>query len=331
MLTLMALLPAALFGGLIGFVLVDLVGARQGKAVKWVGGGGVLLVVMIPLGIVLFPYIMSVLPSPPPSRADDRAAWAQWMGQTPGPVGAELAERLRGCLGATKPSSGEALLAHGCEVERRRWQALGPDKRQELGAYNNTDDGWRWDLIESAGQRRLVVFPDSMLRQSGPTFEVGQYETVRHDAPKPRGPPQFATDSTLPRVARFRECVRRRAAELRQAGTWSGLGESLPPLLQTSAPDSTGCPGVGIYESAQGPLQPWGLQVRDAERYPLRVEYRAVFDGSVDTPFELSVMSNRIGYMIDRHGQWHTRAEGRPIPEDPPPDPCFIDLSIACQ
>ena len=79
MLTLSALLPAALFGAVIGFLLVDLVQARQRKAAGWVGGGGVLLVVMIPVGIVLFPYIVRFLPSPPPSATDVRAAWARWL------------------------------------------------------------------------------------------------------------------------------------------------------------------------------------------------------------------------------------------------------------
>ncbi|MEP6687498.1 MAG: hypothetical protein ABJC36_04055, partial [Gemmatimonadales bacterium] len=221
MLTIMALLPAALFGGVVGFVLVDLVGARQAKAAKWVGGSGLLLVVMVPVGIVLAPFILSVLPSPPPSQSDLRAAWAQWIGQTPGPVGASLADELRACMGDKVPASGEALLANGCEGERRRWRALGPDEQQKMGAYGNTDDGWRWDLVDSAGQRRLMVFPDSMLRQSGPTFEVGVGETVRQDAPRPRGPPQFARDSTLPRVARFRECVRRRAADTTGSATGS--------------------------------------------------------------------------------------------------------------
>ena len=332
LLTLAALLPAALFGAVIGFLLVDLVQVRQRKAAVWVGGGGALLVVMIPVGIVLFPYIVRYLPSPPPSASDVRAAWARRLGQAPSTLGARLADELQRCMGEEGvPSSGEALLAMGCDSERRRWLALGPEKLTKLGSYSDDDDGWRWDLTGSAGQRRLMVLPDPLLAQPGPTFEVRARETLRNDPPPPPRPPRFNRDSTLLRLARFRECIRSRAAALRQAGTWSGLGESLPPLLETREPDPAGCPAVGIYDAAEGPLRPWALQVRDGDAYPLRVEYRAVFDGSVDTPFELSVVTAGVGYMIDRHGEWHARTGERPIPEDPPPDPCLLDLSVRCQ
>jgi len=78
------------------------------------------------------------------------------------------------------------------------------------------------------------------------------------------------------------------------------------------------------------------LRARDGDACPLRVEYRAVFDGSVDTPFEVSVVTAGAGYMIDRHGEWHARTGERPIgerpiSEDPPPDPCLLDLSVPCQ
>jgi hypothetical protein len=335
LLTLAALLPAALLGAVVGFLLVDLLQARQGKAAKWVGGGGALLLVMIPVGIVLFPYIVSVLPSPPPSPADERAAWAQWIGKTPAPLGARLADELRTCMGANVPSSGEALLANGCEAERRRWFALGAEQLTKMGGYGNTDDGWRWDLTDSAGRRRLMVFPDPLLAQAGPTFEVRAGDVLRNDPPRPKGPPRFNRDSTLARLWHFRECVRTRAAALREAGTWSGLGESLPPLLETRDPVPAGCPAVGIYDTAEGALRPWFLQVRDGANYPLRVEYRAVFDGSVDTPFELTAGSASSGqlvhYMIDRYGKWHMGTGERLTSEDPPPDPCMMDFSVPCQ
>jgi hypothetical protein len=246
-------------------------------------------------------------------------------------LGAQLADELHRCIGDQPlPPSGEALLVMGCDHERRRWLALGPQKLMELGSYSDNDDGWRWDFRDSAGQRRLMVVPDPLLAQPGPTFEVRERETVRNDAPPPPRPPRFNRDSSLLRLARFRECIRARAAALRQAGTWSGLGESLPPLLETREPDP-GCPAVGIYDKAESALRPWALQVRDGSAYPLRVEYRAVFDGSVDTPFELSVITPGAGYMIDRHGEWHARTGDRPIVEDPPPDPCMLDLSVACQ
>jgi hypothetical protein len=338
MLTLAALLPAALFGAVIGFLLVDLVQARQRKAAGWVGGGGALLIVMIPVGIVLFPYIVRLLPSPPPSPTDVRAAWAHRIGVAPSALGAMLADELRRCIGEEGvPASGEALLAMGCEPERRRWLALGPEKLTKLGSYSDNDDGWRWQLTDSAGQRRLIVLPDPLLAQPGPTFEVRARETLRNDPPPPPPPPRpprFNRDSTLLRLAHFRECIRTRAAGFRQAGTWSGLGESLPPLLETRQPEPAGCPAVGIYDVAEGPLRPWSLQVRDGDAYPIEVEYRAVFDGSVDTPFELSVVTagagHLVGYMIDRHGEWHERAGERPFADDPAPDPCMLDLSVPC-
>ena len=53
------------------------------------------------------------------------------------------------------------------------------------------------------------------------------------------------------------------------------------------------------------------------------------------TPFELSVVTpsagHLVGYMIDRHGEWHTRASERPFADDPPPDPCMLDLSAPCE
>jgi hypothetical protein len=335
MLTLAALLPAALLGGTIGFLLVDLVQARQRKAAGWVGGGGVLLIVMIPVGIVFLPFFLRFFPSRPPSPSEVRAEWARRLGQAPADLGARLAEDLRRCIGdQAVPPSGEALLAMGCDAAPRRSLALGPETLMKLGSYSDNDDGWRWQLTDSAGQRRLTVLPDPLLAQPGPTFEVRVRETVRNDPPPPPRPRRLNRDSTLLRLAHFRECVRTRAAGLRQAGTWSGLAESLPPLLETREPQP-GCPAVGIYDAAEGPLKPWLLQVRDGEGHPLRVEYRAVFDGSVDTPFELSVVTagsgQLVGYMIDRHGEWHTRAAERPFPDDPPPDPCMLDLSVLCQ
>jgi hypothetical protein len=336
MLTLAALLPAALFGAVIGFLLVDLVQARQRKAAGWVGGGGALLVVMIPVGIVLFPYIVRFLPSRPPSPSEMRAEWARRLGRAPSDLGARLADDLQRCIGdQSVPPSGEALLAMVCDAAPRRSLALGPDKLMKLGSYSDADDGWRWELRDSAGHRRLMVLPDPLLAQPGPTFEVRSRETVRNDPPPRPKPQRFNRDSTLLRLAHFRECVRTRAAGFRQAGTWSGLGESLPPLLETREPEPAGCPVVGIYDAAEGPLRPWFLQVRDGDAYPLRVEYRAVFDGSVDTPFELSVVTagagHLVGYMIDRRGEWHARAGERPFADDLPPDPCMLDLSVPCQ
>jgi hypothetical protein len=335
MLTLGALLPAALLGAVIGFLLVDLVHARQWKAAGWVGGGGALLIVMIPLGIVFLPHILRFFPSRPPSPSEIRAEWARRLGQAPSDLGARLAADLQRCIGdRAVPPSGEALLAMGCDAAPRRSLALGPEKLMKLGSYADADDGWRWELRDSAGHRRLIVLPDPLLAQPGPTFEVRPREILRNDAPPRPKPPRLNRDSTLLRLAHFRECVRTRAAGLRQAGTWSGLAESLPPLLETREPEP-GCPAVGIYDAAEGPLKPWFLQVRDGDAYPLRVEYRAVFDGSVDTPFELSVVTagsgQLVGYMIDRHGEWHTRAAERPFPDDPPPDPCMLDLSVLCQ
>lgn len=336
MLTLAALLPAAMLGAVIGFLLVDLVQARQRKAAGWVGGGGAVLVVMIPLGIVFLPYILRFFPTRLPSPSEIRAEWARRLGQAPSDLGARLADELRRCIGDQPvPPSGEALLAMGCDAAPRRALALGPEKLMKLGSYSDNDDGWRWQITDSAGQGRLMVLPDPLLAQPGPTFEVRPREILRNDPPPPPKPRRLNQDSTLLRLAHFRECVRARAAGLRQAGTWSGLGESLPPLLETRQPDPAGCPAVGIYDAADGPLQPWFLQVRDSDAYPLRVEYRAVFDGSVDTPFELSVVTagagQLVGYMIDRHGGWHTRAGERPFADDPGPDPCMLDLSVPCQ
>lgn len=336
MLTLAALLPAALFGSVIGFLLVDLVQARQRKAAGWVGGGGALLVVIIPLGIVFLPYILRFFPSRPPSPSQIRAEWARRLGQAPSDLGARLADDLQRCIGdRAVPSSGEVILGMGCDAAPRRSLALGSEKLMELGSYSDNDDGWRWQITDSAGQRRLMVLPDPLLAQPGPTFEIRPRQTVRNDPPPRPKPRRYNRDSTLLRLVHFRECVRTRAAGFRQAGTWSGLGESLPPLLETREPELVGCPAVGIYAAAEGPLRPWFLQVRDGDAYPLRVEYRAVFDGSVDTPFELSVVTAGagylVGYMIDRHGEWHARAGERPFADDPPPDPCMLDLSVPCQ
>ncbi len=286
---------------------------------------------MIPLGIVFFPYIVRLFPSRPPTPGEVRAEWARRLGRAPSDLGARLAADLQRCIGdQAVPSSAEALLAMGCDAAPRRRLALGPEDLMKLGSYSDADDGWRWDLIDRAGERWLVVLPDPLLAQPGPTFEVRTRETVRNDPAPPPRPPRFNRDSTLLRLAHFRECVRARAAELRQAGTWSGLGESLPPLLETRE-SSAECPAVGIYDVAESALRPWALQVRDGGAYPLRVQFRAVFDGTVDTPFELSVVIAGVAYMIDRHGAWHSRPGERSIAEDPPPDPCMLDLSVPCQ
>ena len=51
LITLAALIPAAFIGAVIGYVAVDLVRHNR-KALGWIGGGGVLLIVLIPVGIV---------------------------------------------------------------------------------------------------------------------------------------------------------------------------------------------------------------------------------------------------------------------------------------
>ena len=241
MITMAALLPAALLGAVVGFVAMDLLQSEKDREARWLAGSGALLVVLIPVGIVVYPYLLGLLPSRPLTPAEKRTEWARWIRQAPAVLGERLADQLQGCLGEDGvPSSGEAVLANGCEAERRRWLGLGADKLGKLGAYTNTDDGWRWDVTDSAGPRRVTVFPDPLLTQGGPTFEVRRGRTVRHD---PR--PATSRDSTLPRLARFRECLRDWAVELRGAGAWSGSADSLPLLLPVAAPDTAGCPAFG--------------------------------------------------------------------------------------
>ena len=337
MLTLAALLPAALFGAMIGFLLVDLVQARQRKAAGWVGGGGVLLIVMIPVGIVFLPYFLRFFPSRPPSPSEMRAEWARRLGQAPADLGARLAEDLRRCIGdQAVPPSGEALLAMGCDAAPRRSLALGPEKLHGAGKLFRQR---RRLALAVHGQRRPAPADGASRSAPGPARPHVRDSAARDACgtmPPPRPKPRrFNRDSTLLRLAHFRECVRARAAGFRQAGTWSGLGESLPAAARNPGAGAAGCPAVGIYDAAEGPLRPWFLQVRDGGAYPLRVEYRAVFDGSVDTPFELSVVTagtgQLVGYMIDRHGEWHVRAGERPFADDPAPDPCMLDLSVPCQ
>jgi hypothetical protein len=328
--TLAALLPAALFGAVIGFAMVDLLAADNRKAAKWLGGSGVLLVVLIPIGIVLFPYIVGVLPRRPPTPAERRQAWAQWLRQTPPALGARLAEQLQGCLGeGDVPASGEALLAGGCKDVRSHWLGLGADKLGLLGAYTNADDGWRWDLVDSAGRRRLQVFPDPLLAQAGPTFEVERGRTLRHD---PQPGPGFVRDSTLPQLARFGTCLRGWAAEWRRAGTWSGSADSLPFLLEAAwMPHADGCPGVRVETPAERPGFPWILSVRNNTGTPIRVTYNPRAGASAETPFELWLYFDRVGYMVDAEGRWHARQGGYATSVDPPPAPCLIDFSIPCE
>ena len=74
MLTMAALLPAAFLGAVVGYVTVDLVRAGDRKAVCWLGGSGALLIVLIPVGIVALPFLLSLLPSRPPSVEETRAS-----------------------------------------------------------------------------------------------------------------------------------------------------------------------------------------------------------------------------------------------------------------
>ena len=184
---------------------------------------------MIPVGIVLFPYIVRFIPSPPPSPSEVRAEWARRLGQAPSDLGARLADELRRCIGDQPvPPSGEALLAMGCDAAPRRALALGPDQLMKLGSYSINDDGWRWQITDSAGHRRLLVLPDPLLAQAGPTFEVRARETVRNDPPPPPRPRRLNGDSTLLRLAHFRECVRTRAAGLRAGGHLVRAGRVAP-------------------------------------------------------------------------------------------------------
>jgi hypothetical protein len=264
LLTLGALLPAAFLGAAVGYVIAEfwLTGSR--RTAGWFGGAGALLVILIPVGIVLYPYLLSILPSRPLTAEEKRAAWAQHMGQTPGPVGAQLAERLRGCLGEEGvPASGEAVIGRGCEELRAHWLGLGADRIAKLGAYTDADDGWRWDLVDSAGQRRLRVFPDPLLHQANPTFEMGRGQVARHDAPAVR---DAGSDAMLPRLARFRRCLRDLAIEVRGSGTWAGLGDTLPLLLRASTAEAR-CPGARIEQSPDRPRFAGGCRCRTAKPY----------------------------------------------------------------
>ena len=328
MLTLAALLPAALIGATIGYASVDL--ARHNpQALRWVGGGGVLLIVLIPVGIVSLPYILSALPARPPTSEETRAEWARWLSQTPGPIGAELAARLQACLGESgMPPSGEALIGNGCDDVRRRWLGLGPDRLQKLGAYTHQDDGWRWDFVDSAGARRLTVFPDSLLRQAGPTFEVRRGQTVRHEA---RPAPGERPDSTLPRLAAWRQCLHDRALELRGTSPWSALFDSLPGMLLNEGPSGNPCPGAWVDDRPDHPRLPWILSWRNGDSYPLRVVYRPIASDSAEVPFEVLLLYRGMGYTLDTDGRWHARKGGYAMPVDPPPAACLTDPAVACE
>ena len=181
MLTLAALLPAALFGGGRSGSC-SWTWSRRGswKAAGWVGGGGALLVVMIPVGIVFLPYILRF--SPLAAALPLRGAGRVGATARPGPRRTSapgLPRELRRCIGdQAVPPSGEALLAMGCDAAPRRSLALGPEQLMKLGSYSDNDDGWRWQVTDSAGQRRVIVLPDPLYpwRSPGPRSRCGGEE-----------------------------------------------------------------------------------------------------------------------------------------------------------
>ena len=327
MLTMAALLPAAFLGAVVGYVTVDLVRAGDRKAVGWLGGSGALLIVLIPVGIVALPFLLSLLPSRPPSVEETRAEWARRIGSTPVGLGAELANRLQGCVRDGIPASGEAVIANGCPDVGPRWIGAGAARIAKLGVYTDADDGWRWDIVDSAGGRRLTVFPDPLLAQAGPTFEVRPGQKP-FDPRSSRAP---GSDSTLARLAGFRRCLRDWGLELRGSRTWASVADSIPRRVQADGPFGGRCPGARVEGVAAGPHHPWTLSWRNGAGRELRVFYRPVYSDTADAPFEMSLTYDRSGYLLDTQGRWHTRQGGYALTMDPAPPVCMVDPAVRCE
>jgi hypothetical protein len=225
------------------------------------------------------------------------------------------------------PASGEAVIARGCPDMRHRWLGAGADRMAKLGAYTAADDGWRWDIVDSAGRRRLTVVPDPLLGQAGPAFEVRPGQRP-YDPRSSRG---SGPDSTLARLAGFRRCLRDWGLDLRGSGGSTSVGDSIPRLLQAAGQDGGRCPGARIDGAAPGPRWPWTLSWRHSPGRELRIIYRAVYSDTVDAPFELSLFYDRMGYLLDTEGRWHARQGGYPLTMDPAPPACMVDPSVPCQ
>jgi hypothetical protein len=279
-----------------------------------------MLILLVPLAIAGIP-LQDTRFSPASKR--ERSSWAESV-TVRDQQGLRLARELQRCLrpwGSTvRPRS---FLQRDCASFRASWYALGEDSLAAQRRYVAGDDGWRWE--NAADSTHLLVFPDPRVKRTGPVFEVRPFQVVRRQQ---RGAPPYATDQSVPMMARFHGCFSSWAKGMRSSGAWDGSSQTLPSLLSS------------IDTSCAAHLRVHTLATRANERSILEGR-GGVFDGSfrvdyfpfwapAEIPFILVFDSEGVSYAIDTAGVFHMRPVHRAWVNDSTPPRCVLDLTVPC-
>lgn len=280
------------------------------------------------------PYLKSA-----EDRTRDRARLSEWLAVRKGrPLALaparDLVNRMNSCVvrifpDDVPPTQAELLAEPGCSSHR--YWALG--ERDERSVLHGPDDhGWRWTYERLPGQTRLggsnyriVARPDPLLEVPGPIVERdgdGRI-LIRETEMAPRQ--TFYTP--IPMMKRFRECVIA-ASRSRPANTkrWPYLPESSEMqeackewrLVASTAITISGdrSYAVNLYPPSDSP--------RTSGHGIL---YRVLSPGR----FELRSSSGLRRFLLDSDGNLHLTTENRDAEvSDGPPEPCELDITIAC-
>ena len=286
-----------------------------------------IIVVFLAAAPALFVAAVPYLPEIAPRRANARAR-AKWARERSAPQssnGESLASSLEKCLQRARTAVSAEQFMRGdfnCERLRATWYGAGADSIAAQYGYLSGDDGWRWELGPDG--RSAVVFPDPLFKMPGPIFEVRAGRVVRRDT---RDSPAFATSRYLADIEKSRACIARHAAALKADGRWDGDGATLPALLALPETVLAGCPTVflPIPHRARPGIVKLNLSGRMLQAN-FEVHHHVVPGG-----YEWRFRYGERSYLIDIDGGWHVGQNGPATADDPPPERCLLDLSLACE
>jgi hypothetical protein len=319
------LVPIVLLSAVVGG-LAGAWGVSQIAEGDWSGAPvlawAAILVAAIPLAVYVSVYVvLPLIPgrTAPASRAE-RNEWVARIGKPDPAAGLQLADQVRSCVDTMGLYFGAMGLASA------ECQSLAETRGDvaDRTRYLSGDLGWRWMFLPEPPRKRVVIYPDELLKASSPVFEVWESGVLmkreRRDAPA------FVVSSDLPAVQAYRACLLAAASAARDDGTWNGdwvnlldaVGRHLscPPLsVQVADQNSAGMQNVRL-------LLPSGQGAVDLSYRPVR---------SSEGGFDMLVPSTRRRYLLDRDGQWHVTHRMQFASEsDPPPLSCEIDPSVTC-
>ena len=205
---------------------------------------------------------------------------------------------------------------------RARCASVPDIERAAAGGYDDSDNGWRWE-ITSTSPLRVLVSPDPLLGREGPVFDMTRDWIAQRDR---RGAPGRMVGRDLVDFDRFRQDFADTVNELRAAGRWNGDPSTLlPAVIDATRGHAT---RAQIREPKEKAGWTWVRVSWPPGQSPVMINawYRPV-SAATSTPYQLMTQYSDTRFMVDEHGGWHMGL-GEVTVNDPPPPPFLLDPTI---